>query len=408
MRGGHGPLFLPGALPGERVRIGIPRRRGQGWWAPSDLITPAPDRATPACPHFGACGGCVAQHLRDAAYLAWKQRLVADALARLGWEGELAPPARTLPGERRRMDLALRRTPEGVRIGLHARHSADIVDMRDCPVLAPPLLALVQALRPALAGLSALRREGSAVVNLLDTGPDLLLRTDAPLTAADRALLARLAAALALARIAWAPGPRDMPEPACVLRPSRITLDGYPTEVAPGAFLQASAPGEAAIRTAVLAALPERLKPRARIIELFAGAGTLSHGLSRRARVEAFEADPLAVAALRQAGNPRVTARLRDLARQPLQPPELAGAALVVLDPPWAGAAAQMPALAAAGLPVIYVACNPASLARDGQVLRAAGYRVGSAAVIDQFLWSARIEAVVGFLPPRAASRPLR
>ena len=71
-----------------------------------------------------------------------------------------------------------------------------------------------------------------------------------------------------------------------------------------------------------------------------------------------------------------------------------------MLDPPWNGAREQMPALAASGLPVVYVSCNPAALARDGQVLQAAGYRVASAAAIDQFLWSARIEAVIGFHRP--------
>jgi 23S rRNA (uracil1939-C5)-methyltransferase len=80
-----------------------------------------------------------------------------------------------------------------------------------------------------------------------------------------------------------------------------------------------------------------------------------------------------------------------------LQGPELKGAAAVVLDPPYGGALAQMPALAASGLPIIYVTCNPAALLRDGRLLISAGYKVVSATAIDQFLWSARVEGVVGF-----------
>jgi 23S rRNA (uracil1939-C5)-methyltransferase len=93
-----------------------------------------------------------------------------------------------------------------------------------------------------------------------------------------------------------------------------------------------------------------------------------------------------------------VEVRHRDLARQPLLPADLAGSAAVVLDPPHAGATAQMPAIAAAKCRrVIYVSCNPAALGRDARVLQAAGYRVLAATPIDQFLWSARLESVVVF-----------
>ena len=102
--------------------------------------------------------------------------------------------------------------------------------------------------------------------------------------------------------------------------------------------------------------------------------------------------------ALRAAGNPAVSVVQRDLARQPLQGGELRGAGCVVLDPPHGGALAQMPALAASGVPIVYVTCNPAALLRDGRVLVGAGYRVASAVAIDQFLWSARVEGVVGFV----------
>lgn len=167
----------------------------------------------------------------------------------------------------------------------------------------------------------------------------------------------------------------------------------------PGAFLQASAAGEAAIRAAVLAGLPARLPRRARIVELHAGIGSLTAALARHARVLAVDGDADAVAALRRAaGGMRVETLCRDLTRQPMQPAELAGAAAVVLDPPHAGAAAQMPALAAAGVArVIYVSCNPATLARDAAVLRGAGYRLLAATPVDQFVWSARLESVCVF-----------
>ena len=393
------PLYVPLTLPGERVQPGPLQRRGDAWTADATVLDPSPDRVAPPCRHFGPCGGCTVQHLADDAYAAWKRSALADTLARLGFTGPLPPLARTPPAARRRMDLAIRRENGAVRIGLHMRRSASVVDMAECPVLHPALFAAVQALRPVLRSMSGLKREGSAVMNLLDSGPDLLLRTDAPLTAPDRTRLAALATQCGMPRISWALGDRGEPEPACTLRPPTTAFSGHTTALPPGAFLQASREGEAAIQDAMAAALPA-LKPRATVAELFAGVGSLTHRIATAARVQAYEGDAEAVRALKAARNPRVTAVQRDLARQPLQAADLQSAAAVVLDPPWGGAREQMPALAASGLPIVYVSCNPAALLRDGRVLTAAGYRVTSAVAIDQFLWSARIEAVVGFRKP--------
>ncbi len=328
---------------------------------------------------------------------------VIDALRRMDVSAATPILARTPPAARRRMDLAIRREGPVIRIGLHRRRSREIVDMHSCPVLHPKLFALVQALRPVLQRLTGLRREGSAVVNLLDSGPDLLLRTDAPLTAGDRVLLTALANAHGLPRISWEPGQArggtGLTEPACSLRPATTSFNAVVTTIPPGAFLQASREGEAAIVAAVLAALPASMAAKARIIELFAGTGSITHALATRGRVQAYEGDTAAYGALRRAANPRVLATQRDLARQPLQAAELKGAGAIVLDPPHGGALAQMPALAVSGVPIVYVSCNPAALARDGRVLLQAGYQVASVAAIDQFLWSARVESVVAFRP---------
>ena len=268
--------------------------------------------------------------------------------------------------------------------------------MQVCLVLDPSLVALAAALRRRLPQLSALRRAGSAIANRLDTGIDLLLRTDGALSPSDRAQLAGLAREAGLCRVAWAQG-QEPPEVASQAEPATLTLAGATVSPPPGAFLQASPQGEAAIIAAVLAGLPaQRL---ARVIELFAGCGTLSFALAAHASVTAYEGDAAAVAALRRAvaGRP-IQVHQRDLARQPLSPQELARAACVVLDPPFAGAAAQMPALAAAAVPrIVYVSCNPAALARDARVLHTAGYRLQQATPIDQFLWSAAVESVCVF-----------
>jgi len=177
----------------------------------------------------------------------------------------------------------------------------------------------------------------------------------------------------------------------------RHRIAGVELAPPPGAFLQASREGEGAIVAAVLAGLPARLGPRARLADLYAGLGTLAIPLAARGVVSAFEGEAAAAAALARA-HPRVRAARRDLARQPLLPAELKPFAAVVLDPPFGGAPEQVAQLARSAVRrVVYVSCNPAALARDAAVLAAAGFGVAAATPVDQFLWSAHLESVVVF-----------
>ena len=401
------PCYIPRALPGEQVLAAPGPRRRDGTRAVLERVVAAsPQRVEPICAHFDqGCGGCAVQHWTAAAQAVWKRDRLIDALSRAGFPAAPVAPTVTTPlGRRRRADLALRREAGGIRVGFHAAGSAALIDLAACPVLDPRLVALVAPLRALLRRLPALRREGSAVVNLLDTGPDLLLRTDGPLAAAERALLAAFAAEAGLPRIAWAAADGPV-EVAAQLGPASITLSGVPVAPPPGAFLQASPEGEAAIVAAVLAALPLRLAGRGRIADLHAGLGTLSIPLAARGRVAAFEEDGAAVAALAtaagRAGLPLAATR-RDLARQPLTVAELAAFAAVVLDPPFAGAPEQAALLARSAVPVaVYVSCNPAALSRDARAFAQAGWQVAAATPIDQFVQSAQVEAVVAFTRPR-------
>ena len=377
-------------------------KRGDGWVGSASVIEPSPLRVVPACAHFGVCGGCTLQQWDQRAYLDWKSGMLSGALRRAGFEPpDPMPMVATQPASRRRMDLALRRTSNSVVIGLHTQRSAAIVDLTECHVLHPALFALVAPLRQILRGLSGFKKQGSAVVNLLDTGADILLRTDAALNATDRTRLAAFAEAHGIPRITHAVN-NDVPEPVCALRPATTSLSGVTVAPPPGAFLQASAAGETAILAAVMAGLPAKLPARARIADLYAGCGTLSFPLSEHGRVAAYEGDAAAHAALRRAAGSlppgRVDAFQRDLVRQPLNAKELSGFAVVVVDPPHAGAAVQIALIAEAAVArVIYVSCNPAALARDAATLRMKGYKLLSATAIDQFLWSARLESVCVF-----------
>ena len=398
------PLYVPFTLPGETVTARPLQPRGDGWHATVDaIISPSEARVAPPCAHFGRCGGCVLQHANDAAYRTWKSALLAQALRHAGFTPpDTLPFVPGLPGERRRLDFAAQRSAGRLSLGLHEPRSSAIVDLTNCLVLHPRLMALIDPLRTLLRGQKSIRRDASVMIKLLDSGPDMLLRTDAPLTLDDRTALTRFAADHGLPRISQQRG-SDTPETIGLLRPPVTALSGTTVRPPPGVFLQATAEGERAIIEAVLHGLPEKRTGKTRIAELYAGCGTLTFALAGQVRVSAFEGDAATVAALQQAINQsgqagRIEATHRDLARQPLSAKELAAFAAVVLDPPHNGAAAQIAQIAAAGTrTVIYVSCNPATLSRDAATLRTAGYRLAAATAIDQFLWSARLESVAVF-----------
>ncbi|EPX84458.1 SAM-dependent methyltransferase [Rubellimicrobium thermophilum DSM 16684] len=170
----------------------------------------------------------------------------------------------------------------------------------------------------------------------------------------------------------------------------------------PGAFLQPTREGEAAL----LAFVREATAGAGRIADLFAGVGTFALPLSETAEIHAVEGDRAMTQALaagwREAGGlRRLTAEARDLFRRPLDPDALRRFDAVVIDPPRAGAEAQIAALAASAVPVVaYVSCNPASFARDARRLVAAGYRMGTVTVVDQFRWSPHVELAARFVRP--------
>ena len=398
------PVYVPFTLPEEVVTAEPLRSRGDGWLARcAGIEQPSGDRVAAPCDYFGRCGGCGLQHWRDGAYAAWKQGLLGFALRRAGFvEQPAIAMVRGLPGERRRLDFAVRRERGRVVVGLHAAGSAEVVDLTHCLVLHPALMALIDPLRTVLAGLGSIRKEASVVINLVDNGPDVLVRGDAAPSLEDRTALIAFCRRHGAPRLSWAVG-NGLPEPVCQFQPPVAAMSGVEVRPPPGVFLQATAEGEAAIIAAVLAGLPSRMAGRAKIAELYAGCGTLTFALAGRARVAAWEGDAASVAALRDGVNRagmvgRVEAVQRDLARQPISAKELSGFAAVVLDPPHGGAAAQTGQIAASGVPVVvYVSCNPGTLSRDAKMLRDAGYGLVAATAIDQFVWSARLESVCVF-----------
>lgn len=393
-------VFVPLALPGERVRATLqPAAAGDYLATRMDILEASPDRTTPPCGHFGTCGGCALQHWAEPAYRAWKLDLVRQALGHRG----LALPARVdqvfVPhATRRRAEFAAAKRNGSVMVGFHAARSDAIVDQHECPILAPALAALVQPLRTAL---QEVLREGVAVDVLATetaTGLDLLVSGAAAPDPVRRAALARFAAQHAIARIGWQ-AKRGTPEPIVLLRSPQVRFGEVLVDLPMPSFLQPSAEGEAALKSAVLAAIG---KAR-RIAELHAGCGTFTFDLARIGKVHAVEGSRPSLNALDHAAkraqlNHRIATEARDLERAPLTFQELKNFDAVVFDPPRAGAKAQSEVLAKSRVPgVIAISCNPATFARDARALVDGGYELTAMTVIDQFIWSPHVELVAAF-----------
>ncbi|NGM46954.1 class I SAM-dependent RNA methyltransferase [Rhodobacter sp. SGA-6-6] len=389
--GPTGPLYAPGVLPGEVVEGDPAGDRLEN----VRILTPSVDRVKPPCPHARACGGCQLQHASDGFVAGWKRGVVATALAAQGLatDGLCGEVITSPPRSRRRATVAARKTKGGALVGFHARGSDVIIPVPGCILLHPSLLALFPAVE-ALAVAGGSRSQALAVTLTHSlTGPDVRVEGGKPLDAALRMELARLAERFALARLTWGEETvalRAMPEQG---------FGAARVQMPPAAFLQATAEGEAALVSAVKQALTQQK----RVADLFAGMGTFTLPLAETAEVLAYEGDPAMTAALDKAaratpGLKRIVAEKRDLFRRPLEPDELRGLTGVVIDPPRAGAEAQVQRLAASNVPVIaMVSCNPATFARDARILTEGGYALERVQVVDQFRWSHHVELVARF-----------
>jgi 23S rRNA (uracil1939-C5)-methyltransferase len=416
-------VFIEGALPTERVQVNVSRKKNQ--WEQgqiSALARESAQRVRPGCPHFGlhagACGGCKMQHLHPAAQVAAKQRVLEDNLwhlAKVKPECILRPIEGPAWGYRDRARLSVRyvQKKETVLVGFHERKSRYVADMRVCPVLPQRVSALLMPLRALVAGMDQRDRLPQIELAAGDNVTALVLRHLEPLTPADQERLRRFGAEH---DVQWWLQPKG-PETVHLLDVGGPVLGyglpefGIRMPFKPTDFTQVNPH----INRVLVARAVRLLEPQAddRVIDWFCGLGNFTLPLATRARqVLGIEGSETLVqrargnaAANGLAERTQFEARnLFDLDAAALR--ALGSAQRWLVDPPREGAFALAKAVAdlhAAGdwvapQRIVYVSCNPATLARDaGLLVHQGGYRCTAAGVVNMFPHTAHVESMAVF-----------
>jgi len=410
-RVGGKTVFIDGALPGERVRFRVIKRRRQLDEAGlTEVLAASPDRVVPACEHFGVCGGCSLQHLSAPAQLAAKERQLLDNLERIGRvrpERVLQPLRGPAWAYRRRARLGVKYVHKKGRVlaGFREREKPYLADLRRCEVLLEPLATLPENLAALVETLAIREKIPQVEVAAGDSATALVFRVLEAPGPQDTEKIAAFGAAQGL-QIFLQTGGLDSVQP---LRPDypplTYAVDGgrVVIEFGPVDFIQINREINASMVTAALELLLPGVSDA--VLDLFCGLGNFTLPLARRVRrAVGVEGDAVLVAkagsnaARNGVGN---AAFFRENLFEPAQFGPWANERydLVLLDPPRAGASALLPRMAHwRPRRVVYISCHPGSLARDAEILvYAQGFKLTCAGVMDMFPQTTHVESIAVF-----------
>lgn len=406
-------VFVAGALPGEKVEYTVLRSRANYEQAATRRILRASaQRVVPRCEYFGHCGGCSMQHLDTTAQTAAKQRVMEDALRHLGGlRPEIIYPAIYGPawGYRNRARLTVRLVPHkgGVLVGFHERRSSYVADMLQCAVLPPAISDLLAPLRTLIGGLSIPDRIPQIEIAVSENVHVLVFRILLPLTAGDEVALARFADEHGV-QIWLQPGgpdtahrlyPSEAPELCFTLPEFDLSLEFRPTD-----FTQVNVHINRLLVRRAMQLLDPR--PGERVSDLFCGLGNFSLPIARcGAYVVGVEgSDALVRRAAHNAAANGLAERSEFHVANLFEASEDSLAALgpldkLLIDPPREGAIAVVKALTEVSpRRIVYVSCNPATLARDAAVLvHQKGYRLRGAGIANMFPQTSHVESIALF-----------
>jgi len=404
-------VFIEGALPGERVRFRVFKRRRQLDEAGLvEVLVASPERVVPACEHFGICGGCSLQHLSAPAQLAAKQRQLLDNLERIGKvrpERVLAPLRGPAWAYRRRARLGVKYVHKKGRVlaGFRERDKPYIADLRRCEVLQAPLAALPRDLAALVETLAIREKIPQVEVSAGDAATALVFRVLEPPGPEDTEKIAAFGAEYGV-QIFLQTGGLDTVR---ALRPHYPPLtyavdEGRAViEFGPVDFIQVNREINASMVTAALELL--QLTASDTALDLFCGLGNFTLPLARRARrVLGVEGDASLVAKAENNAARNGVGNAAFVKENLFEPAQFGPWAherydVVLLDPPRAGAAALLTRMAHwRPRRVVYISCHPGSLARDAEILvHTQGFKLTCAGVMDMFPHTTHVESIAVF-----------
>lgn len=406
-------IFIEGALPGETVEYRSFKRKPSYEFAETVRVEKESfRRTTPACPHFGVCGGCSMQHVEFSTQVAVKQRILEDNLTHIGKVQPLQwlPPVQgPVWGYRGRARLSVRHVEKkgGVLVGFHEKRSSFIADMRECHVLPQRISRLIVPLRELVFKLSIRDRLPQIELAVGDAVDVLVLRVMEPLSAADEALLRAFADTHRIQFWLQTKGPdtaqpfypENAPELAYRLPEFDIYMPFKPTE-----FTQVNSGVNQVMVRRALQLLDAQ--PHEKVLDLFCGLGNFTLPIARQAAsVVGVEGHAGLVArAVENAGRNGISnARFETANLFEATPESIAALGEFdkwLIDPPRDGAVEVVKSLPDSGAPhrIVYVSCNPSTLARDAAVLtHTKGYTMRAAGILNMFPHTAHVESIALF-----------
>ncbi len=394
-RHGHGiaetgerRLYVPYALPGEEVNGRVTSNRGEI----IEIIKSSKDRIKPECAHFGRCGGCAVQHLKEEKYREWKREVVVQALRHKGLNGTVEPLVNAHGAGRRRVTLHVRRHGQEIHIGFMQAGSHRLEDIQSCPVLEPGLSETIPLLHELGRRVGVSRKGIDVQATSSETGLDLDIMGVVEPGYDQHMILAELADKHDVARLTLdgiVVSERKKPQ---------VTMGHIRVTLPIGGFLQATAEGENVLADLVCRFAGD-VEARSGA-DLFCGIGPYALRLAMQMPVFAADNSQVSIEGLTNAfrqskGLKPIVAVTRDLFDNPVSADELNDFDFVVFNPPRAGAEAQASQIAASTVSnVAAVSCDPATFARDARLLVEGGYRMERVVPVDQFRYAAHVEIV--------------
>lgn len=385
----QGPVYADRVLPGEVVNGDLIGDRLEN----IRIVTPSDNRIASRCQAYKRCGGCSLHHASDGFVANWKKSVVENALGAQGISIHVGAIHTSAPNTRRRAKLSATRTKKRAIVGLMGRASDIVQPIDGCQILHPKIMQLIPALQQFTAQFGS--RKAKLVFWVLQTDGGMDVAVDGLPDFEDQALgdLAAWTATHGIARLSLGD------DVICKLAEPVLNFGSVKVTPPPKAFAQATPAGQIALQDAVRRAVGSAAK----VADLFAGCGTLGLPLADHATLHAVEGDAGLLGALEHGvrhaqGIKRVTCEQRDLFRIPLDHSDLDKFDAAVVDPPRAGAEAQVQQLAQSSVKnIAMVSCNPVTFARDAKLLIEGGYRLNWIEVVDQFRWSPHIEIASHF-----------